>query len=69
MTEDPNGYAFYEAKFRKTPITQSMIDEEISQVRATVLDCHLYGFFSRSGFEGVEPRGNIRLIGLEEMFG
>ncbi len=69
VTEDPDGYAFYEAKFRRTPITQSMIDEEIAQVRATGLDCRLFGFFSRSGFEGIEPRENVRLIGLEEMFG
>lgn len=68
VTEDPDGYAFYEAKFRKTPVTQSMIEEEIAQVGATGLKCHHYGFFSRSGFEGVEPRDDVKLIGLGEMF-
>lgn len=28
VTRDPQGYVFYEAKFRKTPITQNMVDEE-----------------------------------------
>ena len=31
VTEDPKGYIFYEAKFRSTPITQTMIDEEKSR--------------------------------------
>lgn len=51
VTKDPEGYIFYEAKFRKEPITQSMIDKEIQQVKDTGLYCYKYGFFSKSGFE------------------
>ena len=67
VTRDPLGYAFYEAKFRSTPITQRMIEEEIEQVQRTGLVCHRYGFFSRSGFEA-QPDERTMLIGLEELY-
>ena len=67
VTHDPQGYAFYEAKFRTTPITQKMIEQEIEQVRATGLNCHRYGFFSRSGFDTAPIEGTV-LIGIEDMF-
>lgn len=50
VTEDENGYVFYEVKFRKKPVSDEMIDEEIKQVKATGLNCYKYVFFSRSGF-------------------
>lgn len=67
VTRDPLGYAFYEAKFRSTPITQRMIEEEIEQVQRTGLVCHRYGFFSRSGFEAQADK-RTALIGLEELY-
>lgn len=67
VTQDPEGYAFYEVKFRKTPITQRMVDEEIDQVKTTGLKCHRYGFFSRSGFETTKNE-NIVFIDLAQMF-
>ena len=67
VTQDPEGYVFYEAKFRKTPITQKMVDEEIAQVEATGLKCHRYGFFSRSGFKATASEKAI-FIGLAQMF-
>ena len=67
VTHDPNGYVFYEAKFGATPVTQKMIDQEIEQVKATGLECHRYGFFSRSGFEADGADG-VELIGLDELY-
>jgi hypothetical protein len=67
VTEDPNGYTFYEAKFRREPASESMIREEIRQVQATGLDCYKYGFFSRSGFRCEAAEDRI-LIGLEELY-
>ena len=67
VTRDPLGYAFYEAKFRSTPITQRMIEEEVEQVQRTGLMCHRYGFFSRSGFEAQADERTV-LIGLEELY-
>ena len=67
MTQDPEGYIFYEAKFRKAPLTQSMIKQEIEQVKAARLDCYRYGFFSRSGFES-EPSDDMIFITLDELY-
>lgn len=51
VTQDPRGYCFYEAKFRKGAVTGGMIGKEIEQVLATGLSAYRFGFFSRSGFE------------------
>lgn len=67
VTHDPQGYVFYEAKFRKTPVTQGVIDEEIAQVEKCGLLCRAYGFFSRSGFSE-DVRDDVTLIDLAEMF-
>ena len=67
VTEDERGYAFYEVKFRKKPVSDEMINEEIKQVKATGLDCYKYAFFSRSGFN-CEKRENVALIAIEEIF-
>ena len=67
VTRDPKGYVFYEAKFRKTPVTQKIVDEEIAQVEATGLKCHRHGFFSRSGFAAAESENTV-FIDLAQMF-
>lgn len=67
VTKDPEGYVFYEAKFRKTPVTDKMVDEEIAQVEATGLKCCRYGFFSRSGFN-CKPRENVKLYDLDDLY-
>lgn len=67
VTKDPEGYVFYEAKFRKTPVTDRMIEEEIAQVEATGLRCCRYGFFSRSGF-ACKPRENVALYDLNDLY-
>lgn len=67
VTQDPKGFIFYEAKFRKEPISDKMIEEEIRQVEATGLNCYRYGFFSRSGFTA-RPEERRILITLEELY-
>ena len=67
VTRDDQGYVFYEAKFRKDPVTESMIQNEIRQVKQTGLDCYQYGFFSRSGFS-CEQQENRILIELDELY-
>lgn len=67
VTESMKGYAFYEAKFRKAPLTQAMLEEEIEQVRRTNLPCYQYGFFSRSGFEDIHL-DHVQLITLEDLY-
>lgn len=69
VTRDPRGYVFYESKFRSTPITQEMIEEEIEQVESTGLNCYAYGFFSRSGFsDNVIKSERLRLFDIEELY-
>ena len=67
VTLDDKGYIFYEAKFRKNPISEQMINEEIEQVNNTGLNCYKYGFISRSGFE-CEQVNNRILITLEDLY-
>lgn len=67
VTEDPNGYVFYEAKFRSEPLSESRVRQEIMQVQKTGLNCYRYGFVSRSGFD-VEPKEDLELISLEELY-
>ena len=49
------------------PITNSdKTESEGTELKA--LNCHAYGFFSRSGFEGVEKSETLRLYDLAEMY-
>lgn len=67
VTKDDKGYIFYEAKFRKEPLTESAIKEEIMQVEKTGLGCYKYGFISRSGFDCEISEDRI-LIDLDEVY-
>lgn len=67
VTEDEKGYVFYEVKFRSSPLTDSVIEKEISQVKATGMNCYKYAFISRSGFEGKET-DEIEHINLDELY-
>ncbi len=67
VTEDEKGYVFYEVKFKKAPLTDKMIKEEISQVKMTGMNCYKYVFISRSGFEG-EESDEIQHIDLNELY-
>lgn len=67
VTEDENGYIFYEVKFRKNPISEAMIREEINQVVATGLNCYKYVFISRTGFQ-CDAGENVEFITLDELY-
>lgn len=67
VTSDPEGFIFYDAKFRKNPVTDKMISEEIEQVTRTGLHCYKYGFISKSGF-AAEPDDRLILIELKELY-
>lgn len=67
VTKDAKGYIFYEAKFRKEPVSEEMIRDEIAQVQAAGIPCYRYGFMSRSGFL-VKKSEELILISLEEMY-
>lgn len=67
VTMDDKGYIFYEAKFRKEPVTESMVQNEIRQVTQTGLKCYRYGFFSKSGFSCEKKEERI-LISINELY-
>lgn len=51
VTEDTVGNTFYECKFTKEKITQSVVDEEMRQLRLANVPYYRMGFFSKSGFD------------------
>lgn len=67
VTQDEIGYVFYEVKFRKKKTSKEVIDEEISQVKSTNLNCYKYVFFSRAGFMA-EETDEIKHIELDQLF-
>lgn len=67
VTLDDKGYVFYEAKFRKEPLSEVAVSEEILQVKETGLDCYKYGFISKSGFS-CEKKENRILIELSQLY-
>lgn len=67
VTLDDKGYIFYEAKFRKDPVTEAKIREEIQQVEQTGLHCYKYGFIAKAGFCCEESENRI-LICLEDLY-
>ena len=67
VTQDEIGYVFYEVKFRKRKTSKEVIDEEISQIKSTDLNCYKYVFFSRAGF-AAEETDEIKHIELEQLY-
>lgn len=56
VTQDDRGYIFYEAKFRKDPVTESMVQNEIRQVTQTGLNYYKYGFFPNPAFCAIKKK-------------
>lgn len=67
VTHGDDGYVFYEAKFRSTPISRRVVEQEIGQVLATGLDCKAFGFISRSGFEDFDI-DSVRKYTLSDLY-
>lgn len=70
VTENDGKYTFYEAKFRNSLVSESMIVEEIEQINACGLICENYGFFSKSGYELdiLKEKENLILYTLEDLY-
>ena len=67
VTLDDKGYIFYEAKFRKEPISEQMVMKEIEQVNNAGISSYKYGFISKSGFACEQAEDRI-LITLEQLY-
>ncbi len=68
VTQDENGYVFYEVKFRKETIPAGVVREEIEQVKATGMNCHKYVFVSKSpvDLDGIEE--TVEVIRLNKLW-
>lgn len=69
VTEDENGYIFYEVKYRARKLTKKMVEEEIGQVKKSGFSPYRYGFFARSGAEKDVISERIRVYTLGELYG
>ena len=67
VTEDENGYVFYEVKFKKTPLSASDVKVEMEQVQQTGLDCYKYMFITRTGIEETDD-SQVGHISLAELY-
>ena len=67
VTLDDKGYIFYEAKFRKDPLSEQLVQKEIEQVKGAGIPCYKYGFISKSGYACERAEDRI-LITLDELY-
>ena len=67
VTKDKNGYIFFEAKYQNKAINDSIINEEIKQLKQLNIDYYNLGFASKSGFDLCDKQDYI-LIDLKDIF-
>ena len=67
VTLNKNGYDFYEVKYIKNPIDDSVINEEIYQLSKINIKYNKLGFISKSGFKLSDKKDYI-LINIDDMF-
>ncbi|MCC8128207.1 MAG: ATP-binding protein [Clostridiales bacterium] len=68
VAQDEKGYVFYEVKFRKEKISASAVREEISQVKATGMNCYKYVFISRSPVDLAGIEDPVATITLQDIW-
>ena len=51
VTVSRDGYDFYEVKFTDKPVSDAVVNEEISQLEKAGVNANKLGFFSKSGFQ------------------
>ena len=67
VTMDKNGYIFYEVKYSKNKVNQSVVNEEISQLNRLNMPYYNLGFISKSGFD-LKEKNEYILITLEDIY-
>ncbi len=67
VTLDKNGYTFYEVKFTKKPVDDSVVKEEKEQLSTGGIKPYRLGFASKSGFD-ILNHEDFRLISLDEIY-
>lgn len=67
MTEDDNGYTFYECKYTKDTIGPEIVEEEMRQLKECNIHYYRLGFFSKSGYR-LEKKDGFLYYTLEDLF-
>ncbi len=68
VSKDKNGYIIYEVKYRKSKLTNRMIQEEIDQLSKCNVSYYKLGFISKSGFESEDNRNSYYLRDLKDLY-
>lgn len=68
VTNDSNGYIYYEVKYTNATIDDRVVREEKEQLQALNLKYYKLGFVSKTGFNISNPNDYI-LIGLNDIYG
>ena len=67
VTLNKQGYDFYEVKFTDKPVDDSVVNEEVFQLKQAGIAYHRLGFFSKSGFSMREKEKYI-LYSLKDVY-
>jgi AAA+ ATPase superfamily predicted ATPase len=65
--EDFEGEYIQECKYKNYKVTQTVVDQEIEQVKNVNMSCYKYGFFSKSGFDLTDD-STIILYTLDDLY-
>ena len=68
VTNDSNGYIYYEVKYTNAKIDDRVVREEKEQLQALKLEYYKLGFVSKTGFNISNPNDYI-LISLNDIYG
>lgn len=68
VSEDKNGFIFYEAKYLNHSLKDEDILKEINQVNASPLHAYKYGFFSKNGYNLKENYNQCIFYDLNDLF-
>ncbi len=67
VTLNRDGYDFYEVKYTEKPVNDSVVREELYQLKNVSIPFNRLGFFSKNGFEITESDKYI-LYDLEDVY-
>ena len=67
VTQDEKGYIFYGCKYKNSKVTQTVVDQEIEQVKNVNMSCYKYGFFSKTGFDLIDD-SNLIICMLDDLY-
>lgn len=68
VAEYEDGLCFFECKYTKEKVGQSVYDEEVKQIQELGLKAKKFGFFSKSGFADFKQSNECLCYSLDDLF-